>query len=74
MGMNKNREANMHDAALIQLVRELDQLKKEVEDLQAALQPVFAREERLQREEEYNRKYPYGWWYKDETKTEIYTG
>lgn len=51
----------MDDMALIQLVRELDELKKEVADLKESLQPVFKREESLQMKEQLNKKYPYGW-------------
>lgn len=55
----------MDDTALIQLVRELDALKTEVKDLKKSLEPVMKREEKFQREEEYDRKCPYGWGYLD---------
>ena len=66
----------MDTTGLIQLVRELDALKKEVKDLEEALQPVFAREARLQKEAEYNKLYPQGWWYRDKEHPEkgIYLG
>lgn len=60
----------METAGLIQLVRELDSLKKEVKDLKEELQPVFEREARLQKEAEYDKLYPHGWWYRDKEHPE----
>ena len=55
----------MDDTALIQLVRELDGLKRELSELREELKPIFKREEELQFKEEMDRKHPCGWGYID---------
>ena len=49
----------MNDTALIQLVRELDALKKDLSDLKEQLRPVFDREARLQEQEQRDRENPF---------------
>lgn len=55
----------MDGIAMIQLAREIDALKKQLEELEKRLEPVFEREKKIQFEEEMDRTHPYGWGYID---------